>query len=134
MGTFYKWGKPLPEVGRAKVNPNALVMHDKQWGEVQYNLEFSPREPTAYDYELIVNQFIHEFELECPEAEVKYVEASTGSNLLRIQFVHHGNSITLAAIGAALLCVAGKGPPTKEGTGYLSSYVGLKGSLYPSLK
>ena len=105
MSTFYKWGKPLPEVDRAQVNPNALVMHDQQWGEVQYSLQFDPREPTAYDYELIINQFVHNLELECPEAEVKYVEASTGSNLLRVQFVHHGNSITLAAIAAILILV-----------------------------
>jgi len=105
LGIIYKWGKALPETNRVQVNPNSLVMHDQQWGEIDYKLEFTPRDPTAYDYELVVNQFVHEFELQCPEAEVKYVEASTGSNYLRMQIVHHGNSITLAAIAAAMLVV-----------------------------
>ena len=105
MSTIYEWGQPLPETGRAQVNPSTTVMFDQQWGEVLYSLEFDPREPTAYDYELAVNQFVHEFELTCPEAEVRYVEASTGSNYLRMQIIHHGNSLTLAAIAAAMLIV-----------------------------
>lgn len=108
MTTICTWGKPLPEVGRAEINPDTTGVFRDQWGEVWVDLSFTPREPTDQEYNVIVPQFVQEFAIEHPEIEVRYVEAMRGSpHQMRIQFISHTNPITFAMAAAFLLAVLG---------------------------
>jgi len=108
MSIVYTWGSPLPETNRAEVNMDTTIMFDQQWSEVQYQLTFTPSNPTTYDYQRVVEQFVYDFEGTNPEVEIKYVQATEGSpHIIRIQFIHHGSSLTLSIIAGLLLTALG---------------------------
>lgn len=95
------WGTPLDESGRAAV-PTSEEEWPGQWYELHGDME-SERPLTAHEFDVVFASFVHDWAIAHPEAEIKFIEATSSSpqQHIRMQFIGH-SPFPWVVVGAAL--------------------------------